>query len=517
MPRTARRSLLKLAPAAALLSLPGGAARAQRRGGTLVFAQEAAPPTLDMHNSTSIASRNIAMHVFECLVTRDERNAPVAELAEGWEISGDGLAYAFRIREGLRFHNGKELTSADVLASWRRYQRVGLQRQNLAPVAAMEAADPRTFVVRLRQRQPVFLDTISSFLTPIVIFPAEEEAKEAGRAELIGTGPYRFVEWVPDSHVLLRRFDEYRPDERSPGNNGFAGRKIALADQLRFRFVPEAGARVAGLEAREFQLVEDVPTRAATRLRNNRALQMHPLRHWWLHGAWVNHAHGPTASLPVRRAIQAALDMEEIMEIATDGAYELHPGLQYPGNPYFTDAGKELYNQKNPDLARRLLREANYQNEELVIITNSSFASMQSAAVVVTEQLRAVGMRVRMDVFDWATAIGRRRERTAWSLWFTGQGTGPAVGPFSALADVVTPQLNQFTPDPVLDGIYQEMLTGETEEARKAAFARFQQRVYENVLFLKFGDLTKIQAARATVRGYVPYRIPRLWNVWNEA
>jgi peptide/nickel transport system substrate-binding protein len=138
---------------------------------------------------------------------------------------------------------------------------------------------------------------------------------------------------------------------------------------------------------------------------------------------------------------------------------------------------------------------------------------MYNAAVVVAEQLRAIGMKVRMDVFDWATAIARRADNNSWNLWFTGQGTGPGVGPYTALVELVSPNPIQVTPDPTLDDIFAKLLNGASEAERKAAFAQFQTRVYENVDFMKFGDLTKVQAARSSVQGYTPYRVPRLWNV----
>lgn len=488
-------------------------ATAQRRGGDLVFAQEATVPTLDMHFSTSIATRNVAMNMYECLVTRDERNAPVGDLAEGWEESADGLTYAFRLRQGVKFHTGQEMTAADVLASWQRYQRIALQRAILAPVAAMEAADRMTFVVKLKDRQPTFIDQISSFSVPISIHPADQRDREGNKLDPVGTGPFQFGEFVPDSHVLVKRFDAYMPNTAQPGTNGFAGRKQALLDSVRFRLVKEPGGRVAGLETGELHVVEDVPTKSAERLKGRADIRLLPLKYWWLHGAWVNHKRPPTDNLLVRRAVQSALDMEAVMEIATDGAYDLQPGIQYPGNPYYTEAGKQFYNVNDPDKAKALLRQANYQGQELVIITNSSYASMYNAAVVVTDQLRAVGLKVRMDVFDWASAIAKRRDPDAWNLWFTGQGSGPAVGPFTAMIDVISPQLNQVVADPTLDALYAEMLALPAEPARKATFAKFQERIYEQVHFLKFGDLTKIQAARATVQGFVPYRIPRFWNV----
>ena len=173
------------------------------------------------------------------------------------------------------------------------------------------------------------------------------------------------------------------------------------------------------------QIIEDLPAESAKRLAGNKNITIFDLKDFWLHGAWVNHHRAPTNDLRVRRAMQLALDMDEIMEISTDGAYALQPGLQYPGNPYYVTDGKEFYNAKDPKKAAALLKEAGYKGEELVIITNSSYQSMYKAAQIVSEQLKAVGFKVRVDVFDWATAMNRRTDKDAWNLWFTGQGSGP--------------------------------------------------------------------------------------------
>jgi peptide/nickel transport system substrate-binding protein len=511
----ARAAFAALALCAAFVAAPPDA-QAQKRSASLVFGQEATPPTLDPHFSTSIATRNVAMHIFEQLLTRDENNDVIPELADKWEISPDGLTYTFKIRSGIKFHNGKDLTSADVKASFERYKRMALAKVTLKPVVSMEAPDPTTFVMKVDKPQPVFLEELSAFVVPIAIIPAEQADREGGKLDLIGTGPFQFVEWVPDSHIRLKRFDGYKPDTRYKGSNGFGGRKEVWFDTVDFKIVKEPGARVAGLESGQLQIIEDLPAESAKRLAGNKALTIYDLKNFWLHGAWVNHHRPPTDNLKVRRAIQIALDMEEIMEIATDGAYTLQPGLQYPGNPYYVTSGKALYNAKDPKKAAALLKEAGYKGEELVIITNSSYQSMYKAAQIVSEQLKAIGMKVRVDVFDWATAINHRRNKDAWNLWFTGQGSGPSVGPFSALKDVVSPQNNQFVADPTLDKIFADLVSGATLEERKATFGKFQERVYEQVLFLKFGDLIRKQAARADIKGFQPYRIPRLWNVWKE-
>ena len=492
---------------------------APKRGGEVVFAPEAQVAGLDMHFSSAISTRNIAMHIYECLLTRDESNGPIPELAERIVTSAEGLTYTFPLRKGVLFDNGKEMTSADVLASFQRYEKVGIDRKILEPVASMAATEKYTFQIKLKHPVPTFIEDLSSFGVPVVIMPAEETSKPAGKTEpYIGTGPYQFVEWVPDSHVKLKRFDRYKVNEAFPDRTGFGGRKIAYFDTVTFRIVTEGGARVAGLEKGEFQAVEDVPTKAAERLRGNKSIVLYPLERFWIHIAIPNHAKPPTDNLLVRRAMQVGLNMEEIMEAATDGAYKLQAGYQYPGNPYYTEAGKERYDVRDKEQAKRLLREAGYKGEEVVLITNTDYQSMYNASLVMAEQLKALGMNVKVEVSDWPTVRKKREDpKYPWNIYFTGFGTGPAVGAAAAIRDLLPPTSLQYSPgDPVLTQAYEDMVNRPTLEERKAAFARAQARLYEQVHAIKFGDLTKVQAARSQVKGFKPYRIPRLWGVWFE-
>jgi peptide/nickel transport system substrate-binding protein len=518
----ARSSTIAFRTATALLALAAlglgaGPAQAQKKVGTAVIAQEAGPPTMDMHFSTNIAVRNVVMQMYEQLVTRDETNAPMLELAESYAETNNGLEHTFKVRKGIKFHNGKPLTSADVLASFQRFQRIGLQRQVFENVAEMSAPDPDTFKITMRRFIPVLMEELTQFGNPIVILPAEQKDREGNKADPIGTGPYQFVEWVADSHVKLRRYDGYVADTRHKGTNGFGGHKVAWLDGLDFRYVKEPVARVAGLETGQFHISEDVPTKSAKRLQDNKAIVLHPVKRWWIHGAWVNHSNPPFDNLQVRRAMQIGLDMDEIMDVATDGAYDLQPGFQYPGNPYYTDAGKQYYNVNDKKKAAETLKASGYKGEEIVVMTLPAYQSMYDAAVVLVEQMKQIGFNVRMDPVDLPTGAARQRKAdSGWHLSFTGLGTGPSVGPFGAMILMVGQNSLNHRPDPVFDKLYEEMQTGATLDARKASFAKLQERLYEQVKMLKMGDLTKVQAARANVKGFIPYRIPRLWNVWME-
>src|ERR1700720_462420 len=113
--------------------------------GDFVFGQEANINTLDQMTSSTVSTRNIAMNIYESLMTRDENNHPILELADSMVEAPDHLTYTFKLRQGVHFHNSKLMTSADVVASFDRYAKVGNQRSTLNNVAGWDAPDPGTF------------------------------------------------------------------------------------------------------------------------------------------------------------------------------------------------------------------------------------------------------------------------------------------------------------------------------------------------------------------------------------
>src|SRR5215475_2735923 len=324
MGRFARRlSIAALATVSVVALAPAAFAQrfeCPRRGGDLIFALEARISTLDQHVNPA-SSRNVTMNIFETLVTRDENMNPLLDLAESVESTANYTVYTFKIRQGVTFHNGKPLTSADVAASFRRYQRIGYDRSILEPVERMETPDPQTFVITLREPRPTFLEALSSFTVPIVIIPAENANAPPQQLPPIGTGPFQFVDQVADTQIRIRRYDNYHPDTRYQQMRGFAGYRQACLDSVTFRMMPEAAARTAALEVGEVHGVEDVPTAAQRRLADNPNIRLSRLENFWLHITYPNLSQPPTDNLLVRQAIQAALNMDEIMDASSDGAY----------------------------------------------------------------------------------------------------------------------------------------------------------------------------------------------------
>jgi peptide/nickel transport system substrate-binding protein len=489
-----------------------------RMGGDFVFALEAKVPTADQHVSTAAQSRNGASAMFESLMTRDENMAPMLALAASVDESADGLTYTFKLRPGVKFHNDKTMTSADVVASYERYKRVGVDRSILLSIDRWEAPDDLTFVVRLKAPQSTFLETFSNFAPPVVIIPKESEAAEPNRLPLIGTGPFQLVEFVGDSHVKVKRFDAYQADTRFPGTNGLGGYKKVCVDTATFRMLVEPGTRTAALEVGEVHGVEDVPTTAQKRLKGSTAIRFMPLENFWLHISIPNLSQAPTDNVRFRQAVQAALDMEEIMEASGDGAFRLEHALQFPTSAYYTPVGKEFYNQKNKDKAKRLLQEAGYRGEKVTLLTNRDYVAMYQASLVMAEQMKAVGINAELLVLDWPAAVQMSvRETKGWNYFFTGWTTVVAQGGIPSLRNLADPN-NVHKPkdnqsDPVFMQHFREGLTGKTLDDRRASFARAQFRAHEEAMVLTFGVLPKVAAVRANVDGFKPYFVPRLWNV----
>ena len=488
-------------------------------GGNFTFGQEANVNSLDQMASSTISTRNIAMNMFESLMTRDENFNPILELADSMAETSDHLTYTFKLRQGIRFHNGKEMTSADVVASFDRYAKVGLYRSTLGNVERWEAPDKDTFVIHLNKPQPTFLEILSSFNAPIVIVPAEDKDDPPMQLKTIGTGPWELVESVPGGYAKIKRYEGYKPNTNFDQKTGFGGYKQACFDTVTFRIVTEPQARVAGLKTGELQGVEDLPTKSLTDLKADRNITIIPLQNWWIQMTLPNVSVPPTDNLMFRRAVQAVLDMDEIMDAASDGNYRLNVGFQYPNQASYSDAGKQTYNIKDPELAKKYLAQSGYKGEPVILLTDKDYPAMYNSSLVMQQEMKAIGINAQLKVVDWPTSANMAlKPDTGWNLFYTGWGTNTALGALATMQLFVNPgavyQPKDGKDDLQLLALWNDMNSLPTVQERKEAFAKLQQYVLEQVYAFPLGSLTKVQAVRSNVKGYVPYRIPRISNVW---
>jgi peptide/nickel transport system substrate-binding protein len=512
-----RRTLLlglALAPASLVTGMEAFA-QSQGKGGDVVIAITQAPPSLDAHVSSAQAARNINLHIYETLYARDETAKAVPELAEGVTISADGKTYVFPIRKGVKFHNGKELDANDVVASLERYRKLGASAQLLAAIDTVKASGPSEVTITLKQVQSVFLDNLSSPRAPIAIYPAEEAAKPTGQINFIGTGPFRFVDYKPDSHVKLARYDGYSQNPQGKGRDGFAGKKEVFVDTVTFRFMPEAGARNAAFEAGEVHLVETVDGPTAKRLQASKdRFAIYKVLPFSMQVIKFNHAQAPGDDVNFRRAVQAALEMEDILAIAYPDIYQMDGAWLYPGAPFHMAVGTQSYNK--PDLAgaKQHLAKSSYKGQKLTFIVDNLRANVDTATVF-QERLKEIGINVDISVADWPTVSKVGFTDQGWNFWTHGFGIEPYEGPASVMSPWVD-GTSQRKKDAVIDQLATALNAEMDEGKRKELFGRFQSHMYEQAVAMKVGNYGLFQAATVKLKNFTPYRIPRMWGVTLE-
>ncbi|MFH1498217.1 MAG: ABC transporter substrate-binding protein, partial [Verrucomicrobiota bacterium] len=181
------KGLLSLAILVTLLALMGGTSLAEpQKGGSLNYGFQSGPGTLDPHVSSSMVELEVIHHLFESLVAMDGNYKTKPMVASRVDVSADSKTFTFTLRRGIKFHNGKELTSADVLASFERYRKVSTNAVVLSDVEKFEAPNAGTFIVRLSKPNLVFLDLLKSPVYPFSILPAEQQDKPGRGIDIIG-------------------------------------------------------------------------------------------------------------------------------------------------------------------------------------------------------------------------------------------------------------------------------------------------------------------------------------------
>jgi peptide/nickel transport system substrate-binding protein len=390
-------------------------------GGTLRVALLGEPPRIDTVTGTGFTVNFVAWNIWETLLTWDENFDPVPELLESLEVSDDGLNVTLILREGVMFHNGEEMTSADVAASIQRWSDVsplsGAFQNNHESI---EPIDDYTIEIAMQEPLGPLTTLLSRQAGGCAISPQSivEAAGEDAITEFVGTGPYKFVEYQPDQHILVERFEDYSSRDEEP--SGYAGRKYQYLDEMYFIPVPDEAARLSGAQAGDYHFLETIGTDQYEVVADDPELvaEIYPPQQW---GAWVlNTQDGVLANQVLRQAIQAALDCEEMLMAGYgEGFYRLDPSLMFQESAWYSTAGEEYYNQANPEHARELAEEAGYDGEPIRLMTSQEYMFLYNMAQICQQQLEDAGFNIDLQTMDWTTLQSRRNDPTDWEIFTT--------------------------------------------------------------------------------------------------
>ncbi|MBY0758731.1 ABC transporter substrate-binding protein [Sellimonas caecigallum] len=475
----------------------------------LHIAISANPPSLDPQSVNSNIVGGIGIHIYEPLFAMNANYEPTPVLAESYEVSKDGKEYTIKLRQGVKFHNGKEMTADDVVASMNRWVEVSAKANTLIGGSVFEKVDDYT--VKLTVNEPAS-DIIMILAGPIqfaAIYPKEvvESATAEGISEYIGTGPYKVSEWKQDQYVELERYDEYQPAEGEA--SGLAGKKEAATKTIVYDVVTDASTRIAGVQSGQYDIAEEIPLDNYEELAKDTSLKLNVDKGGTLN-LFLDTTEGIMANQKVREAALAALNCEDIMLAAYGNPelYELNNSWMDPTDTQWgTDAGKEFYSQNDTEKAKELLAESGYNNEKIVLVTTPDYAEMYNATLVVQEQLKKAGFNAEVESYDFSTFMEHRADPNQFDMFITSNSYNMLPIQLSVLdsgwAGLDRPEVSE--------GISKIRGAASDEEAA-AAWGDIQTFLYEYGAATVLGHYTGVSAMDGGVEGVDYLRFNIYWG-----
>lgn len=383
--------LLALALVAALSA--GGLAQPAK---TVVVGIESDALTLDPGNFRHRETETILRNMFDGLVTRAPDGRIVPELAVSWERVS-ATEWVFYLREGVTWHDGTPFTAEDVVFTVERTVKEGRiggltspRKSLLDPVTDAVAIDPLT--VKLITSVP--FAALPSFLPHTLIVPRhyiEAVGDAQFAASPIGTGPFRFVRWDKGQQVVMERYDGYYG-----GSPELPAVGPAKVDRVIFRVLPETSTRIAALRAGDIHIATRIPVDLIPDIRATPHLTVMSVRGTRSAFLEMNVNRPPLDDVRVRRAINYAIDVDQIITYMFNGLATPIPTILSPDSPFYAPLVPYGY---DPQRARELLAAAGYAGGFSVTIDTQ--AHFKEVALVIADMLRDVGIDAKVQVWEW--------------------------------------------------------------------------------------------------------------------
>lgn len=377
----------RLLIAAALAGAVLAPLSAQAANDSVTFAQRLEPPGLDPRTGAAAAiSLTTLYNVYEGLTRMDEKGMVHPGLAESWTISDDGLTYTFKLREGVKFHDGADFDSSDVKYTFEANAVEDSQnkrKDRFEVMESIETPDANTVVIKLKERRPALLEQLAES-TAVIVDPATDATNGTNP---VGTGPYKFDSWTKGDSLKLTLADTYRDKD------GIAIKNVT------FRFIGDGSARLAALLAGDVDFA-DIP---------NELVGSDSLKADFnvlvgnTNGETIlstNNANEALSKLKVRQAIAHAINRQEIIDGAMFG-YGTPIGSHFaPHHPDYIDlTDTYLY---DPELSKKLLAEAGYPNGlELSLKLPPVDDYARQGGQIVAAQLEKAGFKINIENVDW--------------------------------------------------------------------------------------------------------------------
>ncbi len=522
-----RRSLLAAAAlgpfaAAPALALAQGNARAR----TLRFMPQAALAVLDpIFNPTTIVTTH-GYAIFDTLYGCDRSLTPKPQMAQGHEVSADGLTWTIRLREGLAFHDGAPVRSVDCVASLKRWMvRDGFGQVLARVVEGWGTPDDRTLTIRLKRPFPALLDALAKpAASPAFIMPARTAETPADRpiTDMTGSGPWKWVaaDYVQGSRAVYVKNERYVPREEPA--DAASGAKVVHFDRLELVWIPDGGTAAAALRTGEIDWIEyPLPDLVPVLQRDRNVKTQVYDPNGFLGFLRFNHLHAPFNNVEVRRAIRDVMVQPDYMAAValSEDWRECH--AMFPcGLPQVMEFPPAPRGEAAMQRARDTLKAAGYTGEPIVIANPTDFPAVTQQGRVTADLMRRLGVNVDLVESDWATTVARRakKDSPAQGGWNLHNTNFPAAG---IANPAVSPIIRMhgdgawfgWPRDEGVEEMVNAWINAADRGTQASAMAELQKRAWDAVPYAPTGLFRLRTAFRADLTGVLQGPNPFVWNL----
>jgi peptide/nickel transport system substrate-binding protein len=468
------------------------AADQPKYGGKLVVGQDIDAVGLDPYKTTAFASWNYFELIYNSLLRFDNQGALQPELAVSWD-NPDPLTYTFRLRQGVKWHDGKEFEAADVKATFDRImdeKTASFRRVTFKLLDKTEVVDKYTVRFKLQKPFAPFLGYLGSKAHSAILSKKIIDTADPNQV-VVGTGPFQMVAYTPNDKMLLKR------------NPDFWEKGLPYLDEIEIRLVKDASSRVAGLRSQSLDytwLIEPQMSKILLKdpkINSGKAPPTGRLR------LYFNCTKPPFDNQKVRQALSLATDRNEVIKISVMGNASLSGPIPPSAGDFAYPPEKLSFYGYNPDQAKKLLSEAGYPNGlKATAKVSAAHIIDQYAVQIIQRQWKKVGVDIEIVQEEWGSILRSANSRNYQIILITDIWR-PDPDEYIVYGRDVVKRAGFSTP--VLDALIEKGVTTTDRNQRIAIYHEIEQKLaeYSPILYI-FARPQRFEFWQNYVKGYIP-------------
>lgn len=482
---------------------------------------------LDPIWTTAFITRDYGYSVYDTLFGVDAKGKVQPQMVSDYKSSSDGKTWTFTLRDGLAFHDGKPVTSADVIQSIKRWgQRDALGQRMMAAMDSFTATNDKTFVMTFKHAFRMVPDALSKpssnppFIMPkeVAETPADQQIKST-----IGSGPFIFKndEYRPGERIVFVKNTKYVP--RKEVASGTAGGKVVNVDRMEWVVQNDAQTSANALINGEVDMIEFLPPEQFKALSENNKVTVDSQVQAGSFALHLNRLVPPFNNVKIAQAAIMAINQDALMRagITHKELYNTNASIYPTGSPYQSDKTSYFTGKPQFEKAKALLKEAGYKGQPIVLMNPSTFPALNKYPAVMAALLRQAGFTVDVQSMDWPTLVTRRAmknpsDQGGWNAFITGWFYADNFNPVFYAPMTGNGEKGWFgwTTDEKLEQLKTDFMDATNENERKTIANAIQERVFDAAVYAPIGEYKPLTAYRkGVVSGLIKSPVQVFWGL----